>query len=61
MLASNGAVLVAFPMELCAAQAVHVRRVILLLLGETTPRRARVRAAAAAAAAISGPIGTSFL
>ena len=42
-------------------RAVHVRRVILLLLGETTPRRARVRAAAAAAAAISGPIGTSLL
>ena len=36
----------------------HVRQVTLLLRGETTPRRARVRAAAAAAAANSGPIGT---
>jgi hypothetical protein len=36
----------------------HVRRVTLLLAGETAPRRARVRAAAAAAAAYSGPIGT---
>ena len=36
----------------------HVRRVTLLLAGETAPRRARVRAAAAAAAANSGPIGT---
>ena len=42
-------------------RAVHVRRVILLLIGETTPRRARVRAAAAAAAANSGPIGTTGL
>ena len=42
-------------------RAVHVRRVILLLTGETTPRRARVRAAAAAAAANSGPIGTTGL
>ena len=42
-------------------RAVHVRRVILLLLGETTPRCARVRAAAAAAAANSGPIGTTGL
>ena len=39
-------------------RSVHVRRVILILVGETTPRRARVRAAAAAAAANSGPIGT---
>jgi len=40
----------------------HVRRVTLLLAGETAPRRARVRAAAvnaaAAATANSGPIGT---
>ncbi len=36
----------------------HVRRVTLLLAGETAPRCARVRAAAAAAAANSGPIGT---
>jgi hypothetical protein len=39
-------------------RTVHVRRVTLLLAGETAPRRARVRAAAAAAAANSGPIGT---
>ena len=39
-------------------RTVHVRRVTLLLAGETVPRRARVRAAAAAAAANSGPIGT---
>ena len=37
---------------------VHVRRVTLLLAGETAPRRARVRAAAAAADANSGPIDT---
>ena len=37
---------------------VHVRRVTLLLAGETAPRRARVRAAAAAAAANNGPIDT---
>ena len=40
------------------ARTTHVRRVTLLLAGETAPRRARVRAAAAAAAANSGPIGT---
>ena len=40
------------------ARTSHVRRVTLLLAGETAPRRARVRAAAAAAAANSGPIGT---
>ena len=39
-------------------RTVHVRRVTLLLAGETAPRHARVRAAAAAAAANSGPIGT---
>ena len=39
-------------------RAVHVRQVILLLQGETTARRARVRAAAAVAAANSGPIRT---
>ena len=38
-------------------RVVHVRRVTLLLAGETAPRRARVRAAAAAAAANSGPTG----
>ena len=42
-------------------RAAHVRRVMLILVGETTPRRARVRAAAAAAAANSGPIGTTGL
>ena len=36
------------------ARTTHVRRVTLLLAGETAPRRARVRAAAAAAAANSG-------
>ena len=40
------------------AWTTHVRRVTLLLAGETAPRRARVRAAAAAAAANSGPSGT---
>ena len=39
-------------------RTVHVRRVTLLLAGETAPRRARVRAAAAAAAANNGPIDT---
>ena len=48
-------------------RAVHVRRVKLLLAGETAlrraraRRRARVRAAAAAAAANSGPIDTTGL
>ena len=42
-------------------RAVHVRRVTLLLVGETALRRARVRAAAAAAAANSGPIDTTGL
>ena len=42
-------------------RAVHVRRVTLLLAGETALRRARVRAAAAAAAANSGPIDTTGL
>ncbi len=41
-------------------RTVHVRRVTLLLAGETAPRHARVRAAAAAAAANSGPIGTTI-
>jgi hypothetical protein len=41
-------------------RTVHVRRVTLLLAGETAPRHARVRAAAAAAAANSGPIGTNM-
>ena len=44
-----------------APREVHVRQVTLLLRGETTPRRARVRAAAADAAANSGPIGTTGL
>jgi len=48
----------ASPHELGVPRAVHVRQVILLLQGETTPRRARVRAAAAVAAANSGPIRT---
>ena len=43
------------------ARTTHVRRVTLLLAGETAPRRARVRAAAAAAAANSGPIGTDTI
>ena len=42
-------------------RVVHVRRVTLLLAGETALRRARVRAAAAAAAANSGPIDTTGL
>ena len=42
-------------------RVVHVRRVTLLLAGETAPRRARVRAAAAAAAANSGPTGLHVL
>ena len=42
-------------------RAAHVRRVTLLLVGETALRRARVRAAAAAAAANSGPIDTTGL
>ena len=43
------------------AWTTHVRRVTLLLAGETAPRRARVRAAAAAAAANSGPTGTTSI
>ena len=43
------------------ARTTHVRRVTLLLAGETAPRRARVRAAAAAAAANSGPTGTTSI
>jgi hypothetical protein len=39
-------------------RTVYVRRVTLLLAGETAPRRACARAAAAAAAANIGPIGT---
>ena len=39
----------------------HERRVQMLLMGETPPRRSRVRAAADVAAANSGPIGTHGL
>ena len=55
---AQGAPRVRYVPPIEAPREVHVRQVTLLLRGETTPRRARVRAAAAAAAANSGPIGT---